>query len=146
MEDLLLKGILDGKTGFIGPQIVQFDLTNRCNNNCLCCWNRSPLLGEFNEQKREENNRELSFDVIKKTLLELKELGTKDIFLAGGGEPFAHPDIMKILKLVKQNGMRVFINTNFTLIDKEKVRNRRKSLWSEDFIPQLPVFSVNRRR
>jgi len=122
MEDLLLKGILDGKTGFIGPQIVQFDLTNRCNNNCLCCWNRSPLLGEFNEQKREENNRELSFDVIKKTLLELKELGTKDIFLAGGGEPFAHPDIMKILKLVKQNGMRVFINTNFTLIDKEKVR------------------------
>ena len=118
MEDLFLKGVLDGRRAFIGPEIVQFDLTNRCNNNCLCCWNRSPLLGPLDEDKIRENNEQLPFEIVKNTLEDLRALGTKKIFLAGGGEPFAHPDIMKILRCVKENGMRVFINTNFTLIYK----------------------------
>ena len=116
MEDLLLKGILDGSYAFTGPEIVQFDITNRCNNNCICCWNNSPLLGELTEEKRKEKECELPFDLVKKTIGELREMGTKTLFFAGGGEPFIHPQIMEILECAKDNGMRVCINTNFTFL------------------------------
>ncbi len=118
-DDYLLNDLKSGFRASRGPEIVQFDITNRCNNNCLCCWNRSPLLGDLDEHKVKENNEELKFEVIKRTLEELKEMGTKTIFLAGGGEPFAHPDIMRVLRCIKENNMHVFINTNFTFINKE---------------------------
>ena len=121
-EDFVLKGILEGRRAFTGPEIVQFDITNRCNNNCLCCWRNSPLLGEPAEEIKREKRLELPFSLIQKTIKELKEIGTKVLFFAGGGEPFIHPDIMEILECAKDNGMRVFINTNFTLLDKEKIR------------------------
>ncbi|PIQ87345.1 MAG: hypothetical protein COV73_03565 [Candidatus Omnitrophica bacterium CG11_big_fil_rev_8_21_14_0_20_43_6] len=117
--DSLLNDLKRGFQASKGPEIVQFDITNRCNNNCLCCWNRSPLLGELSVDKIKENNQELTFEIIKKTLEELRLMGTKTIFLAGGGEPFAHPQIMKVLRCAKENNMRVFINTNFTFINQE---------------------------
>jgi MoaA/NifB/PqqE/SkfB family radical SAM enzyme len=121
-DDLVLKGILNGANAFAGPGIVQFDITNRCNNNCVCCWNNSPYLGEQSEEKNKEKQYELPFDLIKRALDELKEIGTKTIFLAGGGEPFMHNNVMDILECIKSNGMRVCINTNFTLLDEEKIR------------------------
>lgn len=122
MDDLVLKGIVDGSQAFVGPEIVQFDITNRCNNKCLCCWNNSPLLGEPSEERKKEKEYELLFDLIKKTIGELREMGTKTLFLAGGGEPFMHPNIIEILGCAKENGMRVVINTNFTLIDEDKIK------------------------
>jgi len=121
-ESLVLRGILHGYRAWIGPQIVQFDVTNRCNNNCLCCWNNSPLLGEPTEEKKREKEYELPFDLIKRTIDELKEMGTKTLFLAGGGEPFMHPKIMEILRCAKENQMRIVINTNFTLVDKKMAK------------------------
>lgn len=120
-EDRVLKGILDGRRAFIGPEIVQFDITNRCNNNCLCCWRNSPLLGEPTEENKKEKEFELPLGLIRKTIEELKESGTKTLFFAGGGEPFMHADIMEILECAKNNKMRVCINTNFTLLDEEKI-------------------------
>jgi MoaA/NifB/PqqE/SkfB family radical SAM enzyme len=122
MEDLILKGIIDGAQAFAGPEIVQFDITNRCNNNCLCCWNNSALLGEPDAERRKEKEEELPFSVIKKTIKELKAMGTKSLFFAGGGEPFIHPKIIDILRCAKECNMRVFINTNFTLIEKKAMR------------------------
>lgn len=122
MDDPVLKGILDSSYAFTGPQIVQFDITNRCNNNCICCWNNSPLLGKPSEEKKIEKEYELPFDLVKKTIDELREIGTRTLFLAGGGEPFIHPRIMDILECAKNNEMRVCINTNFTLLDEEKIK------------------------
>jgi MoaA/NifB/PqqE/SkfB family radical SAM enzyme len=121
-DDFLLRGILDGARAFTGPEIVQFDITNRCNNDCLCCWNNSPLLGEPSEEKKKEKSHELPFAVVARTIRELKRMGTRMLFLAGGGEPFMHPRIMDILACAKHCGMRIFINTNFTLIDKKMAR------------------------
>lgn len=118
-DDFILKGILDGSQAFVGPEIVQFDVTNRCNNNCLCCWNNSPFLGELTEEKKREREHELPFDLIKQTISELRDMGTKVLFFAGGGEPFIHSQIMEILRYTKEGNMKVFINTNFTLIDEK---------------------------
>ncbi|MBN1493778.1 MAG: radical SAM protein [Candidatus Omnitrophica bacterium] len=122
MDDPILKGILNGREAFIGPEIVQFDITNHCNNNCLCCWNNSPLLGVPDEEMRKELNNELPYELIIKTIDDLKAMGTKILFFAGGGEPFMHPRIMDILKYSKNAGMRVYLNSNFTLIDSQKAR------------------------
>ncbi len=122
MEDLILKGLMDGESAFTGPEIVQFDITNHCNNNCLCCWNNSPLLGEPSAEKQKELTSELSYDVIIKTINDLRDMGTKVLFFAGGGEPFMHPRIMDILSYSKKCGMRIFMNTNFTLIDSTTAR------------------------
>ena len=120
--DLVLKGILDGSHAFVGPEIVQFDITNRCDNNCLCCWNNSPLLGDPSEERKKEKEKELPFVLVKKVISELKEMGTKTLFFAGGGEPFIHPKAMEILSFAKESGMRVAVNTNFNFIDKKRAR------------------------
>jgi MoaA/NifB/PqqE/SkfB family radical SAM enzyme len=93
-------GIIFGRRAFAGPIWVQIDLTNMCNNNCIGCWCNSPLL----EEKRMSafaKKQTLSFDVIKKLIDDLKDIGTERVFLCGGGEPTLHPDIKEIIVYVK---------------------------------------------
>ncbi|MCD6080943.1 MAG: radical SAM protein [Candidatus Omnitrophica bacterium] len=113
-------GILDGRYGYKGPFHVQIDLTNTCNNNCIGCWCNSPLL----EEKRmppEVKSLYLPVDVVKELLDEIKALGASEVYYSGGGEPFTHPDIMEILEYTKKLGLTCYVNTNFTLIDKDKI-------------------------
>jgi len=118
---LEIMGILDGSIAYKGPFCVQIDLTNDCNNDCIGCWCNSPLLKErciedFVKQ------RTLPLAIVKKTINELSEMQTREIYFAGGGEPFMHPDILEILEYVKSKDMKCYINTNFTLIDEKIVK------------------------
>lgn len=119
-DELLMKGIDDGRKAFKGPEIVQFDVTNRCNNNCLICWNKSPLLGD-SAKSSDWHSQQLPFELIVKVIKELTRLGTKTLFFAGGGEPFMHPDFLAILEEAKSCGMKTIINTNFTLLNEETI-------------------------
>lgn len=114
-----LSGILDGQRAFLGPELLQIDLTNACNNNCIACWCRSPLLGSAGISP-EVGGQTLDYDLVAQTLLDAAHMGTSDIYLAGGGEPFMHPRIMDIIKLIKELGFRCHVNTNFTLVDEER--------------------------
>ncbi|MCG2712660.1 MAG: radical SAM protein [Candidatus Omnitrophica bacterium] len=116
-----ILGVLDGSYAYKGPFCVQIDLTNDCNNDCIGCWCNSPLL---NEKKISDNIKQqtLPLEVVKKTIDQLYAMGTKEIYFAGGGEPFMHPDIMKILEHVKSKGLRCYINTNFTLVNEDIVK------------------------
>ncbi len=136
-RNLELAGVLDGETGFVGPELLQIDLTNNCNNNCIACWCRSPLLQE-QVISPELGAQTLPLELVKKTLDDCARMGTVDIYLAGGGEPFMHPDIMEILAYIKKLGFRCHLNTNFTLVDRERaatlnhlgVDNLIVSLWA----------------
>jgi len=113
-----LAGIIDGNRAFSGPELLQIDPTNDCNNNCIACWCRSPLL---KEKKIAADIRDLSLplDIIIKALDDCAAMGTTNIYLAGGGEPFMHPDLLEIVSHIKKLGMICHINTNFTLVDKK---------------------------
>ncbi len=64
---LTSAGILDGSHTYTGPTVVQIDVTNRCNNNCMVCWLRSPLLEEL-EATSEWQSKELPLKVVIKLL------------------------------------------------------------------------------
>jgi len=134
-----LVGALDGSKAYIGPEIVQIDLTNNCNLNCVGCWCHSDFLENL-KLRGEEKKRKLPYDMIKKLIEDLHELGTKEIMLSGSGEPFMYPQIMSVINLIKEKGIRLNIVTNFTLVNKKIIKRMVElnvdyitiSLWAGD--------------
>ena len=119
-DNLDLVGIMDGEHSFVGPRLVQLDVTNNCNNDCIACWCNSPMLAE--ERMDADTKRQtLAFDKVESLLDEIHAMGTREIYMAGGGEPFMHPRINDIIRAIKERDMCLFINTNFTLVDEERV-------------------------
>ncbi|MBU0666322.1 MAG: radical SAM protein [Nanoarchaeota archaeon] len=114
----LIQGILKEKT-IIGPELVQLDITNNCNNSCIGCWIHSPLIKTKNENKF----KFIPTKNIIETITQLKKLKTKTILLSGGGEPFTHPDINIIIKHIRKLEMQEIIITNFNLITKNDIKN-----------------------
>jgi MoaA/NifB/PqqE/SkfB family radical SAM enzyme len=135
-ENLDLVGALDGSRAYKGPDIVQIDLTDKCNLNCVGCWCHSDLLGE----SKLKEFKELPYDLVKKIIEDLHDGGVKEIMISGSGEPFMHPKIVDIISLIKKKGIRLNIVTNFTLINKEiikklvelKADNITASIWAGD--------------
>jgi len=118
---LLVAGVLHSSRAFLGPEVLHIDLTNHCNFNCLACWCRSPLLGE-KAMPEEERKLTLPFDLLKGVIDDLDEMGgLRQVKLVGGGEPFMHPDIFKIVEYIKSKdkSIEIDINTNFSLVDKK---------------------------
>jgi len=114
-------GVYDGQFAYKGPRCVQIDLTNRCNNNCIGCWCNSPLL----EEKRLPDfitDATLDKELVITLLDDLSHMGTEEIYFAGGGEPFMHPDAIEIIEYAKNRGFTVSINTNFTLVCQETAK------------------------
>jgi len=114
---LNLRGIVTKRYAYKGPDVVQIDLTDRCNSHCLICWTHSPLLKE----DKEINTKELDFPILKQFINDIVKLGTKEIIFSGGGEPFLYPKAWEVLEFVQKIGLLFRINTNFTLLDKEDV-------------------------
>ncbi|MBU1853423.1 MAG: radical SAM protein [Candidatus Omnitrophica bacterium] len=114
-------GIYDGEYGYKGPFHVQIDLTNNCNNTCIACWCNSPLLKEKRLSPREKEQY-LPMGLVKELLDETSAKGATEVYYSGSGEPFMHPDIMQILEYSKKKNLICHVNTNFSLLTKEKLR------------------------
>ncbi len=138
-DNLDILGALNGRRAYKGPNIVQIDLTNNCNLNCVGCWCHSELLGEL-KLRGEEKRRELEYRVVKKLINDLSDLGVKEIMLSGSGEPFMYSKIMEVVRLIKKKKMKLTIITNFTLLTKKTIKelvdlrvdNLTVSLWAGD--------------
>ena len=117
-KNLDIAGALDGFRAYKGPNIVQIDLTDRCNLNCVGCWCHSDFLGKSKLKKFDD----LPYELVKKLIEDLHKLGIKEIMLSGSGEPFMYPRIMDVITLIKKKGIKLNIVTNFTLLNKEKIK------------------------
>ncbi len=116
---LVLAGVLHTRKAFIGPEVLHIDLTNRCNFNCIACWCRSPLLGD-KIMPEWEGKLILPYDLLKSVIDDVSEMGgLRQVKLVGGGEPFMHPDILRIIEYIKNKdkSIEIDINTNFSLVD-----------------------------
>ncbi len=113
---LILKGIASKNRAYKGPDVVQIDLTDKCNINCLACWNNSPFI------KRQNVRASLELDAVKKFIKDISALEVKNVIFSGGGEPFCYDKIWHILEWTQRHGINFHINTNFTLLGKEEIK------------------------
>jgi len=113
-------GIFDGEYGYKGPNHVQIDLTNNCNNACIACWCNSPLLQE-ERLSNAVKQQHLPLELVKELLDELERMGTNEVYYSGSGEPFMYPHIMEVLEHSRKKGFICYVNTNFTLLDENNI-------------------------
>lgn len=88
--------------------VVELDLTNRCNNHCPACVGHNTVKDE------------LSWEEIERIADGLCELDCKGVILSGGGEPLLHPLFIQALKLLKERGLKIGVNTNGLALDQAK--------------------------
>ncbi|WP_095176380.1 MULTISPECIES: radical SAM/SPASM domain-containing protein [Blautia] len=88
---------------------VYINITNRCNNNCLYCF-----------QGKKENITELTYNELIDVFAQLKEMNVNRVTLSGG-EPTVHPNFFDIIRALEEKNIEVNVLTN-ALFDKE-VRN-----------------------
>jgi radical SAM protein with 4Fe4S-binding SPASM domain len=88
---------------------IQIHLTNKCNLKCAFCdvpfrrWGKDLSDGKW-------------LELIK----EINELRPHEVIISGGGEPFLRSELLiKIIKDLKENGIKIGIITNGTLISEE---------------------------
>ncbi|MBI4230886.1 MAG: radical SAM protein [Planctomycetes bacterium] len=109
----------DSRLGFLGrlrdacgsgalPLLGQWELTCRCNLNCVMCYT-----DPFNTPGR--IRRELATPEILRILGELRDAGCLELCLTGG-EPLARPDFIGIYTRAKELGFLLTLFTNGTLI------------------------------
>jgi len=126
-ENFDLVGSLNGSRAYKGPNIVQIDLTDKCNLNCVGCWCHSDFLGK----SKLKEYKELPYSLVKKLIEDLHKMGVKEIMLSGSGEPFMYPKIMDVITLIKKKEIKLNIITNFTLVN-EKIIKKLVELNVED--------------
>lgn len=104
------------------PLNVEIDLTYRCNYNCLYC--RNGLIKERDE---------LSFDVVKSLISELK---TNNIFNVNisGGEPLLHKNFNSIIELLAKNNITWNLTTNGSLINEDIAKKLKENNINSIFI------------
>ncbi len=111
-----MVGVFDGERAFTGPYTIQLDVTNRCNNDCIACWLHSPLLRKTGPNSKDLRSQ-LRFDLVRQMLDDAAAMGTRDIYMAGGGDPIVYPWLKETVEHAKGHGMTVAVNTNFALAD-----------------------------
>ncbi len=100
------------------PLTINWALTNQCNFNCRHCYSRT------------DPSRELDGPELKRCIEKVVRAGVLSINF-GGGEPLLRKDLLDIASISSQQGLRVSMNSNGFLIDKEKAMQLKRSGFSK---------------
>jgi len=103
---------------FLFPTQVQIDLTNKCNLNCIYCYNRYNLIEGSDLSDKGWHN------IIDKLITQVKPIYVS----FSGGEPLIRANLLfSLTKKLKKAGINVHLNTNSLLID-EKIAKELSEL------------------
>lgn len=89
---------------------IMFELTYRCSEKCIHCYNPGATRNDKEENKRGDRN-ELSLNDYKRVIDELYKLGTYKVCLSGG-DPFSNKFIWDIIDYLYQKDFVINIYTN----------------------------------
>ena len=89
--------------------VVVWNMTRRCNLNCIHCYSSSQNIRYSNE---------LTTDEGKKLISDLASFGSP-VLLFSGGEPMIREDLPELAEFAVDQGMRVVLSTNGTLLTRE---------------------------
>ncbi|MDI6605656.1 MAG: radical SAM protein [Candidatus Omnitrophota bacterium] len=104
------------------PDFAHLFLIEECNLHCIYCPYHSPLI----RQRGHPFIKKIEFRKCKAIIDQCAQMGTKKIILSGYGEPMLHPDIERIIGLIKENGLQLTLTTNATFGNK-KIKSVLKS-------------------
>ena len=91
-----------------GPYSVMIDIEDECDLHCKMCYFHSPFI----EEKFRDSFTRMEFSDFANLITEFTHLRVKKLILCGKGEPFLHPEIAEMIKLVKSQGFYLNIFTN----------------------------------
>src|SRR5512139_1369217 len=95
--------------------IYWLEVTKACNIYCEGCY-------------RENNPKgHKPLDEIEHDLQIFKKFRKTDGISIAGGDPLVHPDIVEIVRLITQDGLKPIINTNGLALNKELLRELKKA-------------------
>ncbi len=100
------------------PLTINWAVTNRCNFKCSHCYSRS------------DPSDELSFELLSRCIKHVADTGVLSINF-GGGEPLLKTDLADISKYATALGLRVSMNSNGYLLDREKALELKKHGFSK---------------
>lgn len=92
---------------------IVFQLLEICNLRCKICYQ----WGDKGNYKSKKQLNTLSYDKIKSVLNSI-EIDSSCMIGLFGGEPTLHPNFPEILKLTKEKGAKVYLDTNGTNLEK----------------------------
>lgn len=96
--------------------VVVWNMTRSCNLKCVHCYSSSRNIRYSNE---------LTTDEGKELISDLAHFGSP-VLLFSGGEPLTRKDLPELAEFAVDQGMRVVISTNGTLLTKEMAKNLKK--------------------
>ena len=89
--------------------------TAKCNLYCDGCY------------RKNENNSHKSMEVVNQELDVFTRLRKCDGVSIAGGDPLTHPNVVDIVKSVKERGLKPIINTNGLALTKELLKELKKA-------------------
>jgi pyruvate-formate lyase-activating enzyme len=95
--------------------ISWLEVTKACNLHCEGCYRK-------NDPKDHK-----PLDAIKRDLAIFKKYRKTDGVSLAGGDPLVHPDIVEIVRLVAQEGLKPIVNTNGLALDKPLLRDLKRA-------------------
>jgi SynChlorMet cassette radical SAM/SPASM protein ScmF len=95
----------EGKPAVPPLRMLYFYLTGDCNMACRHCWIAPDFLNA------DTSDQALPLDLFKKIVREAKEIGLTSVKLTGG-EPTIHPDIIPILRFIRDEGLGLSMESN----------------------------------
>ncbi|MBM4029901.1 MAG: radical SAM protein, partial [Planctomycetes bacterium] len=96
--------------------IVVWNITRRCNLQCVHC---------YNDSGPDKTCNDISTAQAKAVIDDLAAFGVPSI-LFSGGEPLLRPDLFELIEHAVAKGLRAVISTNGTLIAADKAREIKR--------------------
>ena len=87
---------------------ITIEMTQRCPNRCIYCSSLSDIT----------KTQYLDFDTICRVVDDAKSLGAKSVSLSGG-EPFLHPEIIKIAEFIHAQGLQCLLYSSGIMLSME---------------------------
>jgi MoaA/NifB/PqqE/SkfB family radical SAM enzyme len=109
-DPLILLGILHGSKAFTGPRTITIDPINTCDLGCVMCGYHSPLIPTQRPQQWQQ--RMMPLHLFSQVVDDAVSMAVKKIVICGAGEPFLHPDLPEMMRLVKGKGLYLILFTN----------------------------------
>ena len=109
------------ETGTCMPVVIEFDLTNACDNFCPWCFGYKGLNRQDKKTWHKGNvGQNWTLNEARDMLFQVREFGIKAVTFTGGGEPLVSPICIEAIEYADELGLDVALVTNGNRLNAER--------------------------